>query len=167
MTKSVTKNDYACKRKHFDKCVKKAKRKFQLDEQKRLGEKPLNSDNPKECWRKIGEIGMANERKQKIPLEVIDDDGNLLTNKTEVINRWKYDYGHLYNKNDNTNFDSDHLNQIRQLLETSMDDGTIFSRADCSSLNMHVSREEVRQAVYKMKNGKASGIDELSTSRGP
>ena len=57
------KNDYDCKRKHFDKCVQKAKRKFQLDEQKRLGEKLLNSDNPKEFWRKIGEIGMANERK--------------------------------------------------------------------------------------------------------
>ena len=78
-----------------------------------------------------------------------------------MINRWKYDYDHLYNKNDNTNFDSDHLNQIRQLLETSMDDGTIFPKADCSSLNMHVSREEVRQAVYKMKNGKASGADEV------
>ena len=64
----------------------KAKRKFQLDEQKRLGEKLLNSDNPTEFWRKIGEIGMANERKPKIPLEVTDDDGNLLTNKTDVIN---------------------------------------------------------------------------------
>ena len=42
---------------------------------------------------------MANERKPKIPLEVIDDAGNLLTYKKEVIDKWKNDYGNLYNEN--------------------------------------------------------------------
>ena len=90
----------------------KAKRKFQLDEQKRLSEKLLNTDNPKEFWRRIGEIGMANERKPQIPLEVIDDAGNLLTNKKDVIDKWKNDYQNLYNENISQSFDGNHLHQI-------------------------------------------------------
>ena len=75
------KSEYVGKRKQFDKCVQKAKRKFQLDEHKRLSEKLLNTDNPKEFWPRIGGIEMANERKPKITLEVRDDPGNLLTYK--------------------------------------------------------------------------------------
>ena len=93
------KSEYVGKRKQFDKCVQQAKRKFQLDEQKRLSEKLLNTDNPKEFWRRIGDIGMANERKPKIPLEVIDDAGNMLINKKEVIDKWKNDYENLYYEN--------------------------------------------------------------------
>ena len=104
---------------------------------------------------------MANERKPKIPLEVIDDAGNLLTYKKEVIDKWKNDYGNLYNENISQSFDGNHLHQIKQLLENSIDDGSIFPKDDCSSFNTHVTREEVRQAVYKMKNGKASGADEI------
>ena len=159
--KTLHKSEYVGKRKQFDKCVQKAKRKFQLDEQKRLSEKLLNTDNPKKFWRRIGEIGMANERKPKIPLEVIDDAGNLLTNKKEVIDKWKNDYENLYNEKIGQSFDGNHLHQIKQLLENSIDDGSIFPKADCSSLNTHVTREEVRQAIYKMKNGKASGADEI------
>ena len=85
--KRRNKNDFNCKRKSFDKCVRKAKPKFQLEQQKQLSEKLLNCDNPKEFWRKIGEIGMANDRKPNIPLEAIDDDGNLLTDKMEVIEK--------------------------------------------------------------------------------
>ena len=104
---------------------------------------------------------MANERKPKIPLEVIDDAGNMLINKKEVIDKWKNDYENLYYENIGQSFDGNHLHQIKQLLENSIYDGSIFTKADCSSLNTHVTREEVRQAVYKMKNGKASGADKI------
>ena len=93
---------------------------------------------------------MANERKPKKPLEVI-----------EVIDKWKNDYEYLYNENISQSFDGNHLHKIKQLLENSIDDGSIFPKADCSSLNTHVTMEEVRQAVYKIKNGKASGADEI------
>ena len=38
---------------------------------------------------------------------------------------------------------------------------SIFPRADCSLLNMPITRGEVKRAVYKMKNGKAFGVDEI------
>ena len=81
--------------------------------------------------------------------------------KKEVIDKWKNDYENLYNENIGQSFDGNHLHQIQQLLENSIDDGSVFPKADCSSLNTQVTREEVRQAVYKMKNGKASGADEI------
>ena len=98
-------------------------RKFQLEQQKRLSEKLLNCDNPKEFWRKIGEIGMANDRKPNIPLEAIDDDGNLLTYKMQVIEKWKRDYQKLYNVQDeNQSFDRNHLDQVKHMLNNNSED---------------------------------------------
>ena len=162
--KRRNKNDFNCKRKSFDKCVRKAKRKFQLEQQKRLSEKLLSCDNPKEFWRKIGEIGTANDRKPNIPLEAIDDDGNLLTNKMHVIEKWKRDYQKLYNvhcQDENQSFDRNHLDQVKHMLNKNSEDDSIFPKADCSSLNMPITREEVKRAIYKMRNNKASGIDEI------
>ena len=73
---------------------------------------------------------MANERKPKLPLEVIDDAGNMLINKKEVIDKWKNDYENLYYENIGQSFDGNHLHQIKQLLENSIYDGSLFTKAD-------------------------------------
>ena len=60
------------------------------------------------------------------------------------------------------NFDSNQLYHVKQLLGNNSDDEPVFPKADYSSLNAPITREEVRKAIYKMKNGKASCIDEIT-----
>ena len=86
----------------FDKQNRKCKRNFQLNEQSRLEAKLLNNDNPKEFWKKIGEIGMANDRKLKIPLEVYDENGHITNDRSEVFDKWKADYENVFNSNIDT-----------------------------------------------------------------
>ena len=108
---------------------------------------------------------IANDRKPKIPFEVINGDGNLLTSKMQVIDKWKRDYEKLYNEaNESQNFDSNRLHNVKELLENNGDDNSVFPKANCSPLNMPITRDEVRKSIYKMKNGKASGIDEIDRS---
>ena len=105
---------------------------------------------------------MANDRKLKVPLDVIDDNRNLLTNKTQDIEKWKRDYEKLCDAvGESQSFDINHLYQVKQLLENNSEDESIFQRADCSSLNMPVTREEIKRAVYKMKNAKTFAVDEI------
>ena len=65
---------------------KKAKKKYQLGEQTRL----LNlkdGHNTHEFWREIGKLGIQNERKTGIPMEVKDSNGRVSTHTDDVIDR--------------------------------------------------------------------------------
>ena len=70
---------------------------YQLSEQQSLRNKLYNTENPREFWTEIGKIGMANDRKSRIPFEVSDQDG-IKTDPDSVLGKWKSDYEHLYNK---------------------------------------------------------------------
>lgn len=48
-----------------------------------------STKNQQQFWEKIGKIGVAENRKSIIPMEVIDDDGNVSSQLTEVLNKWK------------------------------------------------------------------------------
>ena len=82
-------------RKIFDKMNRKAKRAFQLSEQNRLGDLCDNRDS-RNFWKEIGKVGMQNERKLEIPMEVIDEQGNISSDAQSVLSRWKRDYSTLF-----------------------------------------------------------------------
>ena len=75
---------YCSLRDKFDKSLRKAKRAFQLQEQMKLQDQLHNVETPRDFWTKIGQIGIANERKTSVPLEVLIDDGQVSTDH-EVI----------------------------------------------------------------------------------
>ena len=59
--------------KYLNRNVQKCKREYWYSSQEDL----LNTTyNPKEFWRKIGKIGVGNERQNSIPLEVKLNDGS-------------------------------------------------------------------------------------------
>ena len=94
---------------------------------------------------------IANDRKPN-PFEVINGKGNLLTSKMQVIDKWKRNYEKLYNEaNESQNFDSNHLHNVKELLENYGDDNSVFPKANYSPLNMPITRHEVRKSIYKMK----------------
>ncbi|VDH90239.1 Hypothetical predicted protein [Mytilus galloprovincialis] len=87
---------YVEKRKLFDKSVQKAKRQYWFSSQEEL----MNTaSNPKEFWRKIGKIGVGNERQNNIPMEVKLSDGSLCNNQNVVIDTWKNSFCDMLNQN--------------------------------------------------------------------
>lgn len=69
------KGDYCAERKIFDRLNRRFKRQYQRKEQERL-HNLVESDISRDFWREIGKLSLANERKSKIPMEVLDSDGN-------------------------------------------------------------------------------------------
>lgn len=77
-----------------------------MQQQQKLEDK-LNSANQRDFWKSIGKIGIGIDRKRKIPLEVVDDDGNVTMDKKAVLDKWKGDFESLFKQNDirNDNLD--------------------------------------------------------------
>ncbi|CAG2252849.1 unnamed protein product [Mytilus edulis] len=90
---SELKSVYVQKRKYFDREVQKCKRKYWFSMQQDL---LLESKrNQQQFWKKIGKIGVAENRKSVIPMEVIDQDGNVNSNLTAVLDKWKSEYNYV------------------------------------------------------------------------
>ena len=54
-----------------------------------------SNKNQKQFWKKIGKIGVVDERRQMIPMEVLDIQGNISTDLTIVLNKWETDFPDL------------------------------------------------------------------------
>ncbi|CAC5404797.1 unnamed protein product [Mytilus coruscus] len=81
-----------------------------------------------------------------IPWTVMDNDGNMRTDKDFVLDRWKTDFEELLNENANQSF---------------VNNGdTDYNQRDVSTLNEPITREEITSAVENAKLRKASGFDE-------
>ena len=68
--------DFVQKKRELNKQVQRAKREYWYQQQRDL--LSMNSNDPKSFWKKIGHIGVGNERKQPVPEEVIYEDGQCL-----------------------------------------------------------------------------------------
>ena len=55
----------------------------------------LDKPNSRDFWRDIGKIGIGNDRKPVIPLEVTDDCGTVIRDTKLVLDKWRTDYGSL------------------------------------------------------------------------
>ena len=135
---------YCTERKLFDRLHRKFKRKYQRQKQFDLLDK-FNTDS-REFWRDIGKIGLANDRKHSIPLEVIDDDGNMVAGLDNALREWKVQYDRLYNgSDDDAQYDENHYTDMCNQLQ--MDNFQVDF--DTAILNQPIQRDEVRDAVVR------------------
>ena len=74
------------KRKLFNREVQRSKRAYALQRQAEIDN--LEATNPNLFWKEIGKIGIGQERRKFIPMEVTRDDGSLSSNTDEVLNKW-------------------------------------------------------------------------------
>ena len=135
------------KRKIFDKEVQRSKRKYVKEKQIKIEQ--LASSDQQEFWKKIGKVGIGQERQKLIPLEVILEGGSISKSSDVVMNKWK------------TSF-SDLLNPIFHTGAT--EEGTLRDNAVLNfdhDMNSVITRDEVIKAVNSMKNNKASCIDNI------
>ncbi|CAG2187983.1 SLC13A2_3_5 [Mytilus edulis] len=94
--KRKLKQEYCAARNDFDKHLRKAKRTYQNKLQMDLMTE-LEKPNSRDFWKQIGKIGISNDRRDQIPWEVIDDNGEVTTDKERVLQKWKTDYQTLFN----------------------------------------------------------------------
>ena len=78
--KRKLKEEYCIQWKTFDRLNRKYKRQFQAQERQKI-EDNLSEINQHDFWKSIGNIGIANERQNCIPLAVVDNDGSINTEK--------------------------------------------------------------------------------------
>ncbi len=143
-------------RKTFDTMNRKFKRKYQKEQQDAL----LNdfNQNTRDFWRKIGKLGIHQDRKIKIPWEIVDSDGQSDFDKRNVLNRWSCDFKNLFTGIGNDNFDENHLQHVKTSLQN---DSWPENVPDTEQLNIDITLEEVQKAVYHAKLRKATGIDSI------
>ncbi|CAC5382576.1 unnamed protein product [Mytilus coruscus] len=144
--KRKLKEEFCNVRKQFDRLNQKYKRKYVYQEQQKL-EDQLNACSQSEFCILIGKTGIANERKPRVPWAIIDDTGNVKTDKNSVLNKWKDEFQALFTNNSENN---------NNLNETDFD-----SNINVDSLNGVITRDEILLAVTQAKNRKAAGIDDI------
>ena len=134
---------------------RRIKRRYQMSEQTRL-QKMYGDKDTRNFWKYIGRIGLQNDRKPKIPMEVVDVDCNVSVDTADILLRWKTDYETLYSDTHNPNFDDDHLRNIKG------EHVVPPANMDVSALNAEITLAEVEKSVYRAKLRKAAGLDKIS-----
>ena len=136
---------YVSKRKEFDKLAQQSKRQYWHSCQEELVN--LNKSDPRQFWRKIGNIGIGNDRQSKIPNEVLRSDGSVTNNMDDVLQKWKDSFHGLLNSDpdNNKNFGVENLIVKNDIV--------------CNDLDDYISFDEVYKVAMAAKNGKSPGVD--------
>ncbi|CAC5412866.1 unnamed protein product [Mytilus coruscus] len=155
--KSTLRSVYVQIRKNFDTFNRKSKRRYQLEQQNQLHY--LEGHNSKDFWKSIGKLGLANERKTQRTYPVRTENGEVTNDTDTVLERWKTEYESAFNSVEScNNYDETFLVDIKNRVQN---ENNYRNDIDVSDLNREISREEVKDAVYNVKLGKAIGIDEI------
>ena len=134
--------------KQFNREVQKAKRNHWYSQQEEMMN--LCNDNDPHFWKKIGAIGIAQERSKTLPLEVLQTDGSVTNDIEKVKCKWYYSFQRLLNPEPSV------INVLDSDLPTYPD--PINGNEE---LNVDISLGEVVQALKLAKTGKA--VDNLPT----
>ena len=142
----------------FDRLYRRKERAFLREQSTYLS--TLQTNNPKQFWQELNKLGP--KRKRKIPMEVYDEDENIVTDTNYVLNKWKTDFEGLYSSNNITAENNpDPLNNVLHsniVRENLMKDPLYFENAN---LNRNFTLDEVKRVIMKCKNGKSSGVDRI------
>ena len=57
----------------------------------------VENDISRDFWKEIEKLSLANDRKTKIPTEVLDPEGYPVFDCEKILEKWKCDYSALYN----------------------------------------------------------------------
>ena len=119
----------------------------------------LNTSNPKEFWQQINQLGPR--KINIIPMEVLDDTGNVISDSIYVQAKWKHDFKNLYTVTELQTFDKQFYDLAKYNVHYNY--VAINDPLYCSNpiLNRNFSHNEVKIIVDKSKSGKAVGIDEI------
>ena len=91
---------FISKRKLFNKNVQKAKRRYWYELQTDLVKQ--SNEDPQSFWKTIGKVGVAFDKRKKIPMQIVGENGEIITDKNVVLNKWKNSFSDLFSQQDDT-----------------------------------------------------------------
>ena len=149
--------EYKEKQKCFDTMLRRKERIFMKSKISEI--EKLETNNPREFWRYIKNLGP--NKKQTIPECVRVSDDEVTSDENIVINRWEQDFKLLYDRPTEvmSNFDETFYNNIvnlKERLELDMN-----NEESNIMLNRAVSYDEIECIIDGLKVGKAPGIDNI------
>ena len=101
-------------------------------------------------WKEIGKIGVGQERRKNIPLEILKPDGSVSSDVTEVLGKWESDFESLLNPINSTS--------NPELVNINMHSTQNNENMSCY-LQDPIQMTEIESALKRMKSNKATGID--------
>ena len=156
-TKRLLRTEFLTSQKQFDRKLRQEESNYRQSICSDI--ENMTTENPNEFWEKIKKFGKR--KSVEIPMEVYDQNGELLTDHNIVLEIWRRDFEHLYNNEANALFNSDihrHALSHKLLLEDRMLDPLYESNHD---LNHNITLIEIQRLVMNAKNGKSAGIDNI------
>ena len=142
--KPLRKADMKSAQKRFDRAVQSAKRQYWRQQQEYLLSLPQR--DPSAFWKHIGQLGVGQDRRRNIPMEIVAPDGSVSNDHDTVMTKWRDDFCHL-------------LNPVNQ------DDVGVPDPGDQDHIEHHfndvITRQEVVRALTKAKKNKAMGVDNI------
>ena len=146
-------------RSKFDRCYNKAKRLYLRSERETIAQ--LNTEDPKAFWDKIKHMGPSKDN--KIPMEIPADDLETITDVNLVLKQWQNDFENLYNRVNSDGANEEFLKEVMSFKETFEREHPLDDPISDNNIlfNSVITIEEVHRAIFKAKNNKAIGIDEL------
>ena len=154
--KALSRAQFAQAQYVFDKKLRFYERNYRKEKLENI--EKINTSNPRQFWEELKKLGPKG--KKYIPMEVMRD-GNIVVDRTEVLDKWKSDFESLYKNSDIHTYDSAFLSRIQNHMtynEQQMLDPLYVSN---NALNSNISLHEVQVVIDKCKNNKACGIDSI------
>ena len=142
------KSKYLDKRKRFDKAIQQTKRKWWLFQQNELLN--LRTNNCKQFWKRIGNIGIAYEKKDNIPWEVVTVNGSV-SDKEVVLDTWAKAFSSLLN--------NEEVNSDDNLIVNEKCDNN--AQETIEVYNMDITTQEIEHVLLQANKGKAQGTDNI------
>lgn len=142
------KTDYVSARKAFDHEVQKAKRLHWYSLQREVLTEAVSNDP--NFWKTIGRLGINQEKRKKIPMEVLTDDGTVSNDVNVVLEKWKSSFSTLFQGRQVSDPNTFTYNDNRP-------------NDDVLPFNDNISLFEIKKAVDKARVGKAVGPDCIHT----
>ncbi len=155
-TKESLRRDFIVARDNFDRMLKRNQRKYRRGVL--IEVEKVNTSDYRAFWKMLKKLGP--KRKDSIPWEVYDNEGQINCDKDYVLNKWKNDYSALFNVNNDV-YDDQFKTEVldtKSHLERGMLDPLYTPNI---TLNRPIEIDEVRKAVGQAKNGKAMGMDNV------
>ena len=110
------------------------------------------SSNQNEFWKSIERVGDRDNRQKGIPMEVVDQNSNVMKDSSKVFDKWKTEFSGLLNPSDEQQPDLSQIDTIQNIN---------FDADEDASLAREFSILDVQRAVCNIKNNRAAGVDEI------
>lgn len=140
--KRQCRQEFTQKRKFFDREAQRAKRRYWRNQLNEIND--TASSNQTEFWKKIGRVGIGEERRKAIPMSVQLENGSVAHDKETVLKEWKRSFCALLNPSDIVS-------------DLPVDNSTLNG----TNMNDDITLEEVKLAVASLKANKPVGVDEI------